>query len=231
MKVYLVITFVIVCFGKLSAQNKTIKVTKTIWQVNITSPDSVLWINRKNIVNIKVMGGSNYAIHINGGTIFQRNDQYFVNVKEEGAVTISVYEKLPGKKMRVLSTKLFPVKRIPLPQIFVCGVRQDSVIDKMQIINDNVITAYHPFYKVNLPVVGFDMIVPAGKKTEKLSSNNNHFTIDMRRRIYGLKSGTLLYFENVYYILPDGSKEKTDAFQLFVSETNKYKVGYRVWGL
>jgi hypothetical protein len=202
MKACLVITFFIFYLGELSAQsNKTIKVTKTSWQVNITSPDSVFWINRENIVNIQVKGGSNYAIHINGGTIFQRSDHYFVNVKEEGAVTISVYEKLPGKKMRVLSTRLFPVKRIPLPRIFVCGVRSDSVIDKMQIINDNIITAYHPFYKVNLPVVGFDIIVISGKKTEKLNSINNHFTIDMRRWIYGLKSGTLLYFENVYYII------------------------------
>jgi hypothetical protein len=214
---------------RLHAQGDKIRVKKIKWEVSITSPDSVFWIKRDNLVQISVKGGSNYAVNIQGGTIATKAGKYIVTVKEEGAATISVYEKMPGKKLRVLFTKLFPVRRIPSPQFFVCGVKADSVIDKLQIINGNVVTAYHPFYKMNLPVVGFDVVF-AGNM-EKLSSANNHFTIDMRRRIYSLKSGSLLYFENIYYLLPDGTKEKTDAFEVYISETNKYKVGYRAWGL
>ena len=217
---------------KLQAQEPDrIKVKKVKWEVSITSPDSIFWIRMANPVVITVKGGSNYAVNILGGTISQKGGKYFVDVKEEGAATISVYEKLPGKKLRVLFTKLFPVKKIPSPQFFVCGVKADSVIDKQQIISDNIVTAYHPFYKVQLPVTGFDVTFGNGAKTETLSSQNNHFTIDMRRRIYGLKAGTLLTFRNVYYILPDGTREKMKEFEVFIAETNKYKVGYRVIGL
>lgn len=208
-----------------------IKVKKLKWEISISAADSIFWIGKANPVSIDVKGGENYAINIRGGTISKKGGKYIVYVKEEGAATISVYEKLPAKKMRVLATKLFPVKQIPAPQLFVCGVKADSVIDKLQIINENIVTAYHPFYKVNLPVTGFDVIFSGGGKMETLRSTNNHFTLDMKKRIYSLKSGTLLYFENVYYVLPDGTKEKMDSFELFVSETNKYKVGYRVWGL
>jgi hypothetical protein len=216
----------------LSAQSTDkIKVKKLKWDVSITSADSVFWIRKANQVMINVKGGTNYAINIQGGTISKKAGNYIVHVKEEGAATISVYEKLPDKKLRVLYTKMFPVKRIPSPQMYVCGVRADSVIDRQQIISDNIVTAYHPFYKTNLPVVGFDVIFSGAGKMDKLSSPNNRFTLEMKKRIHSLKSGTLLYFENVYYLMPDGSKEKIEAFEVYVSETNKYKVGYRVWGL
>ncbi|MCW3082748.1 MAG: hypothetical protein JWP12_114 [Bacteroidetes bacterium] len=208
----------------------SIKVKKVKWAVTIKS-DSVFWIGKANPVTIDVKGGMNYAVNIKGGTISKKPGGYVAYAQEEGAVTVAVYEKLPKNKMRVLATKLIPVKRIPVPQIFICGVQADSVIDKEQIIQDNVVTAYHPYYKVALPVVGFDMVLPMGTDSAKLTSPNNHFTIEMRKHIYGIKSGTLIYFENVYYLLPDGSKEKIDAFGVYITETNKYKVGYRIRGL
>ncbi|MCW3104145.1 MAG: hypothetical protein JWO09_2585 [Bacteroidetes bacterium] len=212
-------------------QPDRIKVKKVKWEVSITSPDSIFWIRQANPVMIDVKGGTNYAVNIIGGTISKKGGKYFVDVKEEGAATISVYEKMPDKKLRVLFTRLFPVKKIPCPQFFVCGVKADSVIDKLQIINDNVVTAYHPFYKAQMPVTGFDVVFANGGKTDTLSSENNHFTIDMRRRIYSLKAGTLLTFRNVYYVLPNGTMEKMKEFEVFIAETNKYKVGYRVIGL
>lgn len=215
-----------------SAQSvEQIRVKKVKWEVSITAADSIFRVGLENMVTIKVKGGDNYAINVKGGTIAKQQDKYVVYAKEEGAVTVCVYEKLPDKKMRVLGSKLFMVKRVPPPQIMVCGVRTDSVIDRQQIIQDDIVTAYHPFYKVHLPVVGFDVVFPNKDISDKLSSANNHFTPDMRRRIYSLKPGTLLYFENVYYLLPDGRKEKAPGFQVFVAETNKYNVGYRVMGL
>jgi hypothetical protein len=231
LKILLILVLLFSVFSSKGQKEETISVKKIKWNVRISAPDSIFWISRENEINIDVKGGMNYVINITGGTISKKTGKYIVSVKEEGASTITVFEKLPGNKLRVLASRLFQVKRIPSAYIFVCGVRADSVIDKQQIINDNVITAYHPFYKMNLPVVGFDVIFTGGGKTETLRSSNNHFTIEMRKRIYSLKSGTLLYFENVYYILPDGSKEKKENFEVFVSETNKYKVGYRVWGL
>ncbi len=229
-KIVLLISFSFLSTDVFS-QIAKIKVLKVRWEVSITSVDSIFWIGKENPVSITVKGGGNYAIDLKGGTLSKKAGNYFVNATEEGAVTISVFELLPADKKRVLFTKLIPVQRIPFAQIFVCGVKADSVIDKDQIINDNVITAYHPFYKTNLPVLGFDMVFVADSTTEILTSPNNHFTIDMRKRVYGIKSGTRVYFENIYYLLPNGDTEKIESIGIYVSESNKYKVGYRVRGL
>jgi hypothetical protein len=231
MKFFILIYFFIFSLGLQAQSQERIRVKKVKWEVSISAKDSIFWIRMDNPVSIKVKGGTNYVIDLKGGTLVKKGESYFVKVTEEGAATISVIEKLANKKMRIVFTKLFPVKRIPRPLFFVCGVKADSVIDKQQIIEENVITAFHPFYKKNIQVLGFDLVLPGGGNTVNLTSTNNHFTPEMKKRIYSLKSGTILYFENVYFQLPDGEIEKLNSFQLFVSETNKYKVGYRVMGL
>ena len=208
-----------------------VKVRKVKWEVSIRPSDSILWVGKPNPVRIDVKGGDNYRVLVKGATIAKKANGYVMYATEEGAATISVYELLPQQKMRVLCTKLVPVQKIPPAQLFVCGVKQDSVIDKLQMIHENTLTVYHPFYKMDLPVAGFDMVFANGAGVQTLTSFNAHFTIDMRRRIYYIKSGTLVYFENIYYLLPDGTKEKIDNFEVFVSDSNKYNVGFRVTGL
>jgi hypothetical protein len=215
------------------AQNKTntIKIRKEKWNVSVTSSDSIFWINRENIVTVNVTGGTNYCINVKDAKIQFSKERYIVNVFNEGATTLTVYEKLPNKKLRTLYTKLYEVRHIPDPIAYVCGVKADSVIDKQQIINDNIVTAVHPFYHLQLPVVGFDLVFINGKQINRLTSTNNHFTINMRKLIYYVASGSIIYFENVYCAMPDGTIEKVPDFQIFVTETNKYKVGYQVKGL
>ncbi|MES2593276.1 MAG: hypothetical protein V4608_15440 [Bacteroidota bacterium] len=208
----------------------TIKIEKTQWQVTV-GPDSILWINKNNQVKIDVKGGDNYYIGLKGGRIKNYKGKYSLIVDTEGAATLTVYEKLPNKKFNPIYTKLYMVKKIPDPVPYVCSVKGDSVIDKLQIINDNEITAIHEFTNTKVPILGFDIIIPIGGQVDTLTSNNSHFTLEMQKRIYYLKSGSVLYFENVYCAMPDGSVQKIKPFEIFVSETNKYKVGYRVIGL
>lgn len=209
----------------------TIKIKKTKWKVLITSNDSILWIDKENHVSIAVEGGMNYCVNIKDGKINCNRNNYTIQVFQEGTAILTVYEKLPNKRLRTLHTKLYQVKRIPDPVPYVCGVKSDSVIDKLQIIHDNIVTITHPFYKLELPVLGFEVIFSIAGKADTLTSKNNHFTMDMRKRIYYLPSGSILYFENVYCEMPDGKVKKIKPFEIFITETNKYKVGYRVIGL
>jgi hypothetical protein len=80
-------------------------------------------------------------------------------------------------------------------------------------------------------VLGFEVIFSIAGKIDTLTSSNNHFTMDMRKRIYYLPSGSILYFDNVYCKMPDGKVEKIKPFEIFVSETNRFKVAYRLKGL
>jgi len=102
----------------LSAQN-AIKIQKIRWEISIISNDSIFWIGEDNPIQINVKGANNYGINIQGGTLHKTAEGYIVKVKEEGAVTIAVYEKLPNKKMNALYTKLFSVKPIPSPQVLI----------------------------------------------------------------------------------------------------------------
>lgn len=208
-----------------------IKIKKTKWNVLISPADSVLWINKENQVEINVEGGDNYYVGIKGGTLKYYKSKYWLLVPTEGAATLTVYEKLPNKKNKPVYTKLYQIKRIPEPVPYVCGVKGDSVIDKLQIINDNEITALHPSNKQKFAIANFDLIVTIGGKTDTLHSPNSHFTIEMRKRIYYLESGSILYFENVYCAMPDGKLQKLKPFEIFINETNKYKVGYRGKGM
>ena len=233
MKKYIfIITFILQSILLLAqGTNTTIKIKRTKWNVLVSPDDSILWINKNNQLKINVEGGNNYYVNIKDGKIKCQGNKYNIQVTTEGAAMLTIYEKLPKKKMKPLYTKLYQVKRIPDPVAYVCGVKADSVIDKMQIINENEVSATHPFYKIQLPVLGFDVIFTIGGKIDTLTSTNNHFTIDMRKRIYYLASGSILYFDNVYCGMPDGKIQKIKPFEVFVTETNKYKVGYRVKGL
>lgn len=216
-----------------SAQTATtIKIKKTIWKISISpEKDSILWIDKNNKLVVNVEGGSNYQVEIRDGKIKNKGNQYSIEVFTEGAATLTVYEKLPNKKMKPLYTKLYEVKRIPEPLTYVCGVKADSVIDKLQMIHDNVITAFDPFAKKALPVVSFEMIFSFSGQSDTLTSYDNHFTKDMKRRIYYLTSGSILYFENVYCTMPGGKIKKLKPFEIFVNDTDKYKIGYSGKGM
>lgn len=211
----------------LSAQNgSTIQIKKTNWKISV-GPDSILWIGEDNNLEIHVEGASNYYIDIVGGKIKGKGSKYTVQVSEEGAAALCIYEKFPGK-MKPLFTKLYQVKHIPAPVPYVCGVRADSVIDKLQMVYENSITVKDAFHKTQLQVLGFDLIFSFSGQSDTLSSADNHFTLDMKRRFYYLTPGSVLYFDNVRCAMPDGKIQRLKPFQIFVDETNKYKVGYRL---
>jgi hypothetical protein len=226
MKNYCLITFFLLPFCLHAQENRQkITVKKTQWKISISSPDSILWINKQNIVDIKVEGANNYAINIEGGTIHPYGNKYLVKVNKEGAATISVFEKLPANKKRVLFTKMYLVKTPPEPKVKVCGVAPDSVIDKHQLIAENSLIIFDEFEKQYLKVLGFNLVFSKGGKTQKYESKNCHFTIDMRNKIHLLESGTLLYFENIYCLMPDNSVKKLSDFQLFISDLGNPLVG------
>ncbi len=204
----------------------TLIVKKAQWKISIVSTDSILWIGKDNVLDIKVEGGKNYCIKIDGGIFYTFNNRYVVKVKTEGAATITVFEKLPKDKKRVLYSKMYIIKNMPAPIIKVCGVAPDSVIDKKQLIAENSITVYDPNQNMYLKVIGFSLIISSGGVINNFVSNNCHFTINMRNKIHLLKNGSLLYFEDIYCLMPDNTIKKLNDFQLYVSDSEKYRIAY-----
>ena len=139
--------------------NSSITIKKTKWNIAINpTNDSILWIDIENKLTINVEGETNYCVDIRDGKIRHNGNKYIIQVFNEGAATITVCELLPNNKKKVVFTKLYEVKKIPHPTPFVCNVKRDSVIDKLQIIHENIVTVKHPFYQQEIPVVGFDVL-------------------------------------------------------------------------
>lgn len=212
--------------------NSSITIKKTKWNITISpANDSVLWIDIENKLDINVEGGSNYSVDIRDGKIRNNRNNYVIQVFTEGAATITVSELLPNNKKKTVFTKLYEVKKIPEPIPYVCDVKRDSVIDKLQIIYGNIVTVTHPFYKQQLPVLGFDVIFTFAESPDTLRSFDNHFTQDMKRRLYYLNSGSVLNFENVYCMMPNGKIQKLPPFVIYINETDKYKIGLSMQGI
>lgn len=234
MKKQLLVLVLIFCSFELIAQlsNSSITIKKTKWNITISpASDSILWIDIENKLEINVEGGSNYSVDIRDGKISNKGKNYVIEVFTEGAATITVCELFPNNIKKVVFTKLYEVKKLPEPIPYVCRVKRDSVIDKLQIIYDNIITVTHPFYKEELPVLGFDVIFSFGENPDTLRSFDNHFTQDMKRRLYYVNSGSVLNFENVYCMMPNGKIQKLQPFLIYINETDKYKVGLSMQGI
>lgn len=211
--------------------NSSITIKKTKWNITISpANDSVLWIDIENKLTINVEGGTNYCVDIRDGRIRNKGKNYVIQVFTEGSATLTVCELLPNNKKKVIFTKLYEIKKIPEPIPYVCDVKRDSVIDKLQIIYGNIVKVIHPFYKEQLPVLGFDVIFSFAENPDTLRSFDNHFTQDMKRRLYYLNSGSVLNFENVYCLMPDGKIHKLQPFVIYINETDNYKVGLSMQG-
>jgi len=189
--------------------------------------DSVVWGEKANLVRVRVKGACPFSVSYDGGRISGKDSVYIIQVDSSVSGLLTICEMSEGKS-KVVFTKPYKVNRIPPPYVLVCGVKTDSVIDKQQLINDNKVMAYSTYHKMHLKVLSFDMIYVNAGKFDTLSATTNHFTLEMRRRIMVLKPGNILYFENVKCVMPDRKIVALAPIQIFINETDKYKIGSRI---
>ena len=200
------------------------KVTYSVWPA-----DSEMWTERLNPVIVRQSGQRKpFKLRLTGGTIQKGGSDslYFARVDSAPKVLLSVLERSKGQ-WKVVFSKIYHVKRIPDPIIYVCGVKTDSVIDKQQLIEEDMLTGYSTHYKKYVKINGFNMIFMNGESADTLTSTNSHFTLEMRRRIHVLTPGNMLFFDKVKCEMPDGKTRIPETIQVFIADTGKYKVGYR----
>jgi hypothetical protein len=196
--------------------------------------DSLLWGAELNGIRIHASGKKReaYAV-LEGGMISRQpgNDSMYIATVKDTVVSalLCIFEKgmFPDEKARLVYTKPYRIKRVPPPVLYVCGVKTDSVIDKQQLIEDDLLYAKSTSSKSPLLIESFDIIFVNGSSDRTLHSPSNHFTIDQRKEIRLLKPGNVIYFENVRCVLPKGVIITLKPVQIYVDETNKYRVGYR----
>lgn len=204
----------------------TFRLKKKLKGVRI-SKDTLLWTEKNNLISITELGGTQISkVFLEGGKIGIVKDSIYSAIVSEGTTAVlSVFEKDKQGKDKLISVKQYHIKSIPLPDIFVCGVKADSVIDKQQLLQFNEVTAYSKYFKTKVPVLGFDVIFSSQTGGDTLHSKNKNFTINMRNKIHLLKPGDVLQFTNIVCRTPDGKERRPEDLLIYIDETNKYKVG------
>ena len=201
------------------------------FKVMVEPDTNYLWVGETNPLTVRIGdGGVVDRVTIDNGRIFRLDSIHFqVVVKEGSNAVISIYRRLPGNKSTLVETRPYRLRRVPPPTLVVCGVRSDSVIDRQQLINQGQVEAYIEGMHDILPitVISFRMISYDGTRMDTLQCNGNRFTIPMRRQIQRLPAGTLLYFDEVQCLTKNGRTFKAKEAQLFLDETNKYRIGDR----
>jgi hypothetical protein len=196
--------------------------------------DSILWGGESNGIRIRASGKKRDAfVVLEGGAIknFPGNDSMYTATVNDSAVSalLCILERggTRGEKPLLVFSKPYVIKRIPPPVLYVCGVKTDSVIDKQQLIDENLLYAKSAASKSPLLIESFDMIFVNGKEERILHSGDNHFTIEQRKEIRMLTPGNVIYFEKIRCVLPKGAIITLKPVQIYVDETNKFRVGYR----
>ena len=201
-------------------------------QMELSVPgDSILWMGKANQIKIRISGAHKIgAVVLDNGRISGSDSSYVAYVNKGGSALLSIYERKSDSTLKLCFTKLYTIKKIPDPVVLVCGIGNDSVANKLDLVYKNKITALWKDYKMDLPVVSFKMISFRNDLADTLVSHSDEFTIEMRNRIHQMQEGSMLYIVDAVCVMPDGDKKKLAPVEVYIAETNKYNVGFRKFG-
>ncbi len=214
-----------------TAKTLVFKVSNPKSIIKVWPKDTFLVAGKKNYIRIEVEGNNTLAgVEMKGGTIQKTaSGDYEVEVNRGAEVILNVYAMNPLGEVKLGLNKRYAIFKNPVPQVLICGVKNDSTIDPKTLIELGKVTAeIRDTSNViqRLRVHSFEMLYPNGNELDTLRSNNHKLTIAMRRMIHrNLKEGDLLYFEQVRCTMPNGKKVVLEPVTLYVDETNKYRIG------
>lgn len=195
---------------------------------SIFPDDTVIWAGKHKNIKLRTTDKKKrYILTLEGGQVRGQDSAYSLFINTGVSTVLTVYEKLPENRSRTVYSKRYHVKHIPDPVVYICGVKTDSVIDKEQLIREDLVYAHSEFHKTLVRVKSFEIIVASGDKRDTISTTGDRFNLEMRRRINNLVLGDVVYFEQIHCLLPDGTNKLLKPVMIFIDDTDKYKVGYR----
>jgi len=205
------------------------KVVKSKTNYIISPSNNVLWIGVDNRICIITEGEGKIAkVEIPGATISKKDSCYTVRVTSgSGHETIlSIYEALPGGKSQLVLNKKYNIVSLPVPEVLVCDVKNDSTIDKFSLMAIGKLTAKLKGTNEKLKVVSFEMQSGNQSKIDTLKSKNEKLTVEMKRVIDVLKPGTLIIFNNIVCQNSKGEMLPPMNVRIFLDEKKVYQYGF-----
>lgn len=205
------------------------KVVKSKTNFIISPSTNVLWIGVDNLICIKTEGEGKIAkVEIPGATIAQKDSCYTVRVSSGSGheAILSVYELLPGGKSQLALNKKYNLVSLPVPEVLVCDVKNDSTIDKFSLMAIGKLTARLKGTNEKLKVLSFEMQTGNQIAIDTLKSTNEKLTVEMKRVIDVMKSGSLIMFNNIVCRNSKGDLLPPMNVRIFLDEKKIYQYGF-----
>jgi len=177
----------------------------------VVSPDkmNVFYIGVPNPVSVSAPGipKEDLVVSISGGSISGSNGKYTVKVSSAGDVKVNVSAKVAGK-VQSIGSMPFRVKRIPDPVARFAGVSGGSLSSVAIKSQDRVFAKLDFFdFDAEFRVTRFGLTIqkPKGADALVLQTTGNVFSPQMKTAISSVTPGTLVIFDQIQAVGPDGS--------------------------
>lgn len=231
MKIRLLFILIVACSGifsqkkvlefKLSKPENGIQINMldTVFKVGDANPFEVISTGGEQVVKVEVIRGDVYRVPLGW---------YEANFKKAGPTVINVYANNSRGETYLALTKAVQVMPLPIPNVYICGVRADSALNIEHLIKVRKISArmknpdnydYHP------AVLSFAFTLG----TDSIYVNGSEIPFKYKARLYDLKDGGMFTVFNVKVMLPNKNKNIITIPQasVFLVNTDQYSVGER----
>jgi hypothetical protein len=205
------------------------KVVKSKTNFIISPSNNVLWIGVDNSICIKTEGEGKIAkVEFTGATITRKDSCYIARVSSGSGheAILSVYELLPNGKSQLALNKKYNVVSLPVPEVLVCDVKSDSIIDKFSLMAIGKLTARLKGTSEKLKVVSFEMQTGNQIAIDTLESTNEKLTVEMKRVIDAMKPGSLIMFNNIVCRNAKGDLLPPMSVRIFIDKKEIYQYGF-----
>lgn len=183
----------------------------------VVSPDkmNVFYIGVPNPVSVSAPGipKENMRVSMSGGSISGSNGKYIVKVNSAGEAKVNVAAEINGKVQNIGTTN-FRVKRIPDPVAKFAGKTggtMSSVIVKSQNSIFAILENFDFDAKFNVTRFSMTIVKPRADAVGPLTANGNDMTPAMKSALATVTPGTLVYFDPIIAVGPDGSQRQLNS--------------------
>lgn len=183
---------------------------------------NVFYRGLPNPVDISVPGVADdkLTVRISGSNrIKKTREGYIVTPGDGKTATITVSAQMPDGSKKTLPGAEFRVKRIPDPVPVVAGKKpSDRTIKKTDLVNVPSIGARMENFDfdVQVRVKSFAISVSRGGNLVEKSSPTNRITDDMRALFKTCNRGSVVYIEDIFVKMPDGTERAVAPLKLKV---------------
>lgn len=197
----------------------------------VTVKDSLLWLDKDNLVTVKVTNqtGSIKIKFVNGTVTKKAEGEYSVTFSNGGKTMISVYQYINGN-FRLIHTESMKVEE---PLIYFCGVKVGTKSGGLKMREEHMVAKSIPYNNSSLKIKGYDMVYFDGITSYTFHSDTTLLSKKMTDIIFERpqKKGDQsfrfgmnqrVYFANINAVMPDGKEKFLTPFEIFL-ETDSTK--------